>query len=103
MDIENKLINLHIHDAIAHNVILGFVAKYGSNYAVGKDYPYQSNPILRVIKEHREEIIFNLMLMYKKMLDENHRLILKILEESKTPIIIDKENFIKLPKKEGGK
>lgn len=98
MDIENKLINLYMHDAIAHNVISRYVAKYRDNYVVGKNYPYQSNPILKVIHEHREEIIFNLMLMYKKMLDENHKLVLKILEESQTPIIIDKENFIKLAK-----
>lgn len=102
MDIENKLINLYIHDPIAHNVISGYVAKYRNNYVVGKNYPYQSNSILKVIHEHKEEIIFNLMLMYKKMLDDNHKLILKILKESKTPIIIDKENFIKTIKKKKG-
>lgn len=103
MDIENKLINLYMHDSIAHSVISGFVAKYRNNYVVGKNYPYQSNPILKVIHEHKEEIIFNLMLMYKKMLDANHKLILKILETSRTPIIIDKENFAKLPKKKEAK
>jgi len=101
--IEDKLINLYMHDTIAHNVISGYVAKYRNNYVVGKNYPYQSNPILKVIHEHKEEIIFNLMLTYKKMLDENHKLILKILETSQTPIIIDKENFVKLSKKEEGK
>lgn len=85
MDIENKLIDLYMNDSIAHNVISGYVSKYGNNYVVGKNYPYQSNPVLKVIHEHREEVIFNLMLMYKKMLDENHKLILKILKESKTP------------------
>lgn len=98
MDIENKLIDLYQNDPIDHNIISGYVAKYRNNYVVGKNYPYQSNPILKVIHEHKEEIIFNLMLMYKKMLDANHKLILKILEESKTSIIIDKGNFIKLPK-----
>lgn len=99
MDIENKLIDLYMNDSIAHNVISEYVTRYRNNYIVGKNYPYQSNPILKVIHEHKGEIIFNLMLMYKKMLDENHKLILKIFEESKTPIIIDKENFIKLSKK----
>lgn len=98
MNTENKLIDLYMQDAVARSVISGYVAKYKDNYVVGKNYPYQSNPILKVIHEHKEEIVFNLMLMYKKAMDENRKLILKIFETGQTPIIIDKENFAKLAK-----
>ena len=99
MNITDKLIELDRNDPIVHNIISEYVAIHRMNYPINES-DWNVSIIRRVIKDFREKILFDVMMLYKRMLDDKDKFIRKILEESQTPIIIDKENFIKLSKKE---
>lgn len=102
MDITEKLLELYQDDSIVRGIISRYIDRKHKNY-FDNEADWRVSRTMEIIRDFREEIVFDIMLMYKKMLDENHKLILKILEESKTPIIIDKKNFIKLSEKKGVK
>ena len=78
MEITNKLIDLYQNDPIVHNIILEYVISHQKDYPTN-EADWNVSLTLRIIKDFREKIIFDIMLIYKKMLDENHKLILKIL------------------------
>ena len=101
MDITEKLIKLNQNDPIVHNIISEYVTIHRMDYPINES-DWNVSIIRRVIKDFREKILFDVMILYKRLLDDKDKFIRKILEESKTPIIIDKENFIKMSKK-GGK
>jgi len=75
MDITAELIKLYRDDPISHNVIQYLLAKY-------KIIPVNA---LESIRQHREEILLNIVLYYKKMWEMRKKIILNKIQTSIKP------------------
>jgi len=84
MDITAELIKLYRDDPISHNVIQYLLAKY-------KIIPVNA---LESIRQHREEILLNIVLCYKKMWEMRIKKMTDTIHMRKTPktIIIGMED-----------
>lgn len=98
MHIIDKLIELNEKDPIVHNVILGYIVRHREDYRGGA-FEHLPSLTLRIMGDFKENILFDIMMAYKRRSEDGDKLILKIVKESQTPIIIDKENFIRSSKK----
>ena len=78
MDITAELIKLYQNDPISHNTI---------NYILAK-YKIISVNAIESIRQHREEILLNIVLVYKKMWEMRGKIMLKALQTSDKPVQI---------------
>ena len=83
MDITAEIIKLYQNDPISHNTINYILAKY-------KIIPLNT---IESIRQHREEILLNIILIYKKMWGMRGKIMLKALQTSDKPvqIIVERE------------
>lgn len=78
LDITAEIIKLYQHDPISNRVIKYLLLKY-------KIIPINA---IETIRQHREEILLNIVLCYKKMWDMRGKIIKKVMETSDKPIKI---------------
>jgi len=78
MDITAEIIKLYQNDPISHNTIKYLLAKY-------KIIPVNA---IESIRQHREEILINIVLCYKKMWEMRGKIMLKALQTSDRPVQI---------------
>jgi len=78
MDITAEIIKLYQNDPISHNTI---------NYILAK-YKIISVNAIESIRQHREEILLNIVLVYKKMWEMRGKIMLKVLQTSDKPVQI---------------
>ena len=78
MDITAEIIKLYQNDPISHNTI---------NYILAK-YKIISVNAIESIRQHREEILLNIVLVYKKMWEMRGKIMLKALQTSDKPVQI---------------
>ena len=78
MDITAEIIKLYQNDPISHNVIQYLLAKY-------KIIPVNA---LESIRQHREEILLNIVFCYKKMWEMRRKIELEMIQRSSKPMNI---------------
>ena len=77
-DVTAELVNLYHHDPISKSVIQYLLSKY-------KIIPINAIESIRI---HREEILLNIVMIYKKMWDARGKIMLKAMQSGGKPIRI---------------